>query len=87
MLRYPANADKDTGQRRELLFQQLVHLFRLDETDQNAYLQPLFSILEERKIPVFLNLFEKVLIPIFSLADGSPAAVPGYRDAERFRLL
>ncbi|OHD78601.1 MAG: hypothetical protein A3J97_10330 [Spirochaetes bacterium RIFOXYC1_FULL_54_7] len=61
----------DAGRRREGLFRQLSELFRLDETDRNAFLQPLFSILEEGKIPDFLNLLEKVLFRYFG-SDREP---------------
>ncbi|MFH2114980.1 MAG: LacI family DNA-binding transcriptional regulator, partial [Spirochaetota bacterium] len=62
---------EDAGRRRESLFRELSDLFRLDETDQNAFLQPLFSILEEGKAPGFLNLFEKVLFRYFD-SDREP---------------
>ena len=61
----------DAGRRRELLLRQLSELFRLDESDQNAYLQPLFSILDEGKPQHFLNLLEKVLFRYFR-SDREP---------------
>ncbi len=61
----------DAEQRKEDLLRRLSKLFRLDETDQNAFIQPLFSKLDEKKIPSFLNLFEKVLFRYFG-CDQDP---------------
>lgn len=72
LLTSPSQGKQDDAVRpRELLFRHLSELFRLDETDQNAILQPLFSILEEGKIPNFLSLLEKALFRYFG-SDREP---------------